>query len=185
MANISLLASLFFLLLIPIAYSESVSVSLDVTGIEIAISQPSNTTYIMTAGDNTTFTFSSISSSDSTFNITAYLDNIVIYSNTSYPNSSQITFGYFADYGSHNFTVYAKDSTNTKVSSIIFENIRPASMFFAPIIPLIMGAGALLFLVRAVIENPRNPKEFAEYIVGSVVIFSILAGGIIIIMGLI
>lgn len=185
MVNISLVASIFLLLLVPIAYSESIGVTFDVVGLDINISQPESMNYILIAGENNTFSFSTSSSIDSTFNISAYLDNVQIYSNTSYANNSEITFNHYAGYGSHNFTVYASDSLNVQGQSVIFTNIRPSGMWFSPIILLLMGAGGLMFATKLFVGSPKNPKEFVEIAFSVVIVISLLTAGIVIIAGLI
>lgn len=190
MANKSLFVSILFLLLaIPIVSASDVIVTFDILSsgnMTTTIIQPTNITYIVPSGTFNNFTFSATSLDDSTFIIRGYVDGIQKYANLSYVNNSIITFTQNVTFGTHNFTVYAEDSVTHSSSTIIFtkeNSVHP--MWFSALIPLLMSAGGLLFLVKMFIGSPKNGRELVEMTLASVIIFSLLVSGIIIIMGLI
>jgi len=190
MANKSLLVSILFLLLaIPIVSASGIIVTFDIISSETmttTIIQPTNITYIVPSGTFNDFTFSATSLNDSTFLIIGYVDGIQEYANLSYVNNSIITFTQNVTFGTHNFTVYAEDSITHSSSTIIFTKQNSVSpMWFSALIPMLMSAGGLLFLVKMFIGSPKNGRELVEYTLASVIIFFLLIAGIVIIMGLI
>jgi hypothetical protein len=189
MANKSLLVSILFLLLaIPIVSASGIIVTFDILPsgtMTTTIIQPTNISYIMDKNIKNNFTFSAISSNDSTFRIRGYIDGVQEFNDPNYANNSIATFEKKVSSGTHNFTIYATDSIGNSRSTVIFTRGESEKVWFSALIPLIMSAGGLLFLVKMFIGSPKNGRELVEMTLASVIIFSLLVSGIIIIMGLI
>ena len=88
---------------------------------QITIYFPENKTY---HNNNIVFNFSASDDNSTIFHIKAYLNDDLIYDNSSYHNNTLVILERFLGDGTYNFTVWANDSNSeypqTSISSVIF-----------------------------------------------------------------
>lgn len=92
--------------------------TLEFPPIDITITAPTAITF-WTATDFL-FNFSAISDMNTTFEMNATLDGVLIFNNTTYVNGSDVILFQNVSGGSHNFTVIAQDEEGTTQKSVIF-----------------------------------------------------------------
>jgi len=192
MVKTLILLSIFSIIfLLPAVNAINVSFTIDSPLINVTIISPTNTTYTILSNGTVNYTYIA----DSTlpiFHLKAYQNGNLIYDNASYANNTIINIQRnFTSFGTYNFTVYGEnilgDSGTSQVIFTVAQIPSPPTPVFALVglIPTVMAAGAIMWLVSIFMGPPKSPRELVEFTLVAVIVFFVLVTGINIIVGLI